>query len=203
MNYHKTICATGSFLRRCGLGSRGRFLAESIGGNGLARKCVSVFLVLMLSGLAAPAFAGDDMNMKLLPQSLPLAPASWMALPPVTSLREMPGALAFALPQSVQPQATPANQPQTPPASQPQPQPTKPNAGQSTSGAMKWGGIALMLGGGALVGRGASITDPCSGLSGPGVLCTSNYQTVRAASLALGGVAIVVGAVLFLHRHHH
>jgi hypothetical protein len=142
----------------------------------MVQKCIAVFLVLMLSGLAAPAFAADYMNTKLIPKTFPLAMAS---------------SSAFALPQSSQPQAQP-----TQPA-----QPTTPNSGVSTSGGMKWGGIVLMIGGAGLVARGASITDPCSAYSGPGVLCTSNYQEVRAASLALGGAALVAGVVLFLHRH--
>jgi hypothetical protein len=148
----------------------------------MVQKCIAVFLVLMLSGLAAPAFAADYTNTKLIPNTFPMALAS---------------SSAFALPQSSQPQAQPTSQPQA------QPQPPKPNSGASeTNAGMKWGGIVLMIGGAGLVARGASITDPCSAYSGPGVLCTSNYQTVRAASLALGGVALVTGAVLFMRRHH-
>jgi hypothetical protein len=155
----------------------------------MVQKYIAVFLVVMLPGLATPAFAGDYMNTKLLPQRFPLVLEISTAQPPGTTFSEMPGTLAFAPQQSSQDQAQPA-------------QPAQPNSGQWTSGGKKWGGIALMIGGGALLARGAAITDPCTGFSGPDVLCTSNYQTVRATSFAIGGVAVAVGAVLFSLRHH-
>jgi hypothetical protein len=160
----------------------------------MVRKYVAVLLALMLSGLAAPAFAGDYQNAKLLPQSFSLALASPAALAPRTTFGGVAGTVAFAMPQSGQPHG------QSPQPSQPQAQPPLANH-RETSGARKWGGIALMIGGGALIARGATVTDPCSGLSGPGVLCTSNYQEVRAASLGVGGAALIAGVVLFLHRH--
>jgi len=157
----------------------------------MVQKWIAVFLVPMLFGMTAPAFAGDYTNTKLFPGRFPLVLESSAALPPGTTLSGMHGALASDMPQPSPDQAKPTQSPQ-PPTSR---------SGQSTSSGLKWGGIALMIGGGALVARGATITDPCSGFSGPGILCTSNYQAVRASSVVIGGAALVVGAVLFSHRH--
>jgi hypothetical protein len=100
----------------------------------------------------------------------------------------MPADLALDLPQSSQ---DPAKTPSTPAKKT-----------QTTSNGLKWGGIALMAGGGGLMVRGAVLTDPCKSY-GPGYICTSNYQTVRFSSLAIGGVAVAAGALLFAHRHHN
>ena len=69
----------------------------------MVQKYIAVFLVLMLSSLtAAPAFAGDYTNAKLLPHRLPLsgsaaaALASSTALPPRATFSEMVATAAFA-----------------------------------------------------------------------------------------------------------
>ena len=78
----------------------------------MVQKYIAVFLVVMLSSMAAaPAFAGDYTNTKLLPHRLPLsgsaALASSTVLPPRSTFNQMAGAVAFA-PQQGQPtQPTP------------------------------------------------------------------------------------------------
>jgi hypothetical protein len=69
-------------------------------------------------------------------------------------------------------------------------------------GATRWLGLALVAGGGAMIAHGAMISDPCSSFAGPGVLCASNYQTVRTSYMATGGSTVGLG-LLFLFVHHH
>jgi hypothetical protein len=73
---------------------------------------------------------------------------------------------------------------------------------RSGFGPIRWFGLALVGGGGALIAHGAMISDPCSSFNGTGVICASNYQTVRASFFAVGGATAGLGAVLLLVHHH-
>lgn len=161
----------------------------------MMQKYVAVLLVVMLSGLAAPAFAGDYRNTKLLPQSFSLVLARPAAFAPVTRFGATAGTVAFAPPQSGQSQAQP------PQSSQPQMQPAKANRGGLTRrGKVMLGvGIGMMGVGGANVAYGAFAADPCSGQSG----CISNAGLARPVDIGLGSALIAVGAVLVLASRHH
>ena len=159
----------------------------------MVQKYIAVFLVFMLSSLtAAPAFAGDYTNAKLLPHRLPMAGsasaalASSTALPPRTTFNEVVGALAFA--------------PQQP--GQPQPQPASPTKGELTTAGkvMKWVGIGLIGAGAADIAVGAAIsnTNTCAGVSN----CININGVARTVYYASGGVSIGVGAVLLIVGLH-
>ena len=159
----------------------------------MVQKYIAVFLVFMLSSMAAaPAFAGDYTNTKLLPHRLPLsvsasaALATSAAIPARTTFSEMAGTLAFA--------------PQQP--GQPQPQATSPSKGELTTAGkvMKWVGIALMAGGAADVAAGAVVSNSnsCAGSSN----CLDLGSIARPVYYASGGVSIGIGAVLLIVGLH-
>lgn len=160
----------------------------------MVQKYVSTCLVLVFLGVATPAFAGDYVNPNLFSQRMPLSAAAFPALagarflPPSVALHS---GLAFAPPQPGQ----------TQPGQTPLVQPAK---GSLTGKGQffKWGGVVLMGVGAALVVRGASLSDPCKSY-GPGYLCTSNYQQVRAVSLGLGGASAGTGLVMFLLHNRY
>lgn len=58
-----------------------------------------------------------------------------------------------------------------------------------------------MILGGAMIARGAALSDPCNGYSGRNVISTSNYQTVRTSSFGVGAGSFVSGAALFALRN--
>lgn len=157
----------------------------------MVQRYVSMCLVLLLVGLTTPAFAGDYVNMHLLPQKLPLpALATPSPLGSMESSLALHSGVALALPQSGQTQT----------------QPSQATAARSGNGeltgkgvAFKWMGVLLMGGGGALIARGATISDPCHGIPG----CISNYTTVRAASIGLGAALAGTGAFLFARHNHY
>jgi len=162
----------------------------------VVQKYIALILALMLSGLtAAPAFAGDYMNLKLLPHRIPFAEsassalASSAALPPRTTFSEMAGALAFAPPQTGQGQpAQPA--PPAPPA-----QPAKKEL--TTKGKiMKWVGIGLMASGGIDIAAGAAVSgsSSCNGNS----YCTTVNSVSKGIYYGSGGACIGVGAILLI-----
>lgn len=154
----------------------------------MLQKCVSLTLSLALLGIATPVFAGDEIVPLFSPDAASAAPFKFQ--PPANLNLFSPG-VAFA-PRF----QTPG---QTSPQSAPTPSPRDP----SNHGKLfKWLGIAMMGGGGALIGRGAAISNPCSAYQGPGVLCTSNYQEVRISSFAVGGALAATGLVLFFHGRH-
>jgi hypothetical protein len=153
----------------------------------MVQKYISMIVVLLLLGFTMPAFAGDYVNPNLLPNRLPLTASVSSSLAGRVTLT--PG-LAFAPPQAGQSQQTPA--PQNPPV--------KGKGGGSK--VYKVVGIVMMGAGSALIARGAVLSDPCKGLNGPYVLCTSNYTTVRAASFGVGGGLAGGGLILFLHGRH-
>ena len=140
-------------------------------------------------GGAAPVVAVELVGTKPITSSAPLALARFGGLPSWSTSSLMPGIRIpgnLAFPQVGQPQT-----PSTPPE--------KSNPGTHTSGAKKWGGIALMIYGGLQIAGGAAMSDPCKGF-GQGV-CTSNYGTVRTASFVIGGGSFATGAFLFSRRH--
>jgi hypothetical protein len=160
----------------------------------MVQKYISMCLVLLLVGLTTPAFAGDYVNARLLPQKLPLPALA--TLPPPASMESnlaLHSGLALATPQSGQTQLDPN-----------QATGARSGNGELTGKgvAFKWLGVGLMVGGGALIARGATISNPCNGY-GPGVLCTSNYAQVRAVSIGLGAALAGTGALLFARHNHY
>ena len=156
---------------------------ESVSVKRAVQKCLAVFFVLILPGMSVPVLAGDLVNTKLLQSNFPASIAGSAAFEPKAALAPLQGNLAFGMPQN------------TPPPS------SNNSSGDSVSAFRKWGGITFMAAGGGLVAGGASISDPCKGLSGPYVSCTSNYTSVRTSAFIIGGATAAVGAWLFMTRH--
>ena len=145
----------------------------------MVQKYIAALLVLTMLGLATPCLAADFANPAPLLQAHLVNPKF---IPQRASFGSLAGSLAFAPPQSPQGQAL------------------KPSSRSLTTAGkvMKWIGIGLMISGGAEAGYGAIVKDPCSGLSGPYLTCTSNYTTVRTVYFAAGGASVGIGAVLLL-----
>jgi hypothetical protein len=141
----------------------------------MVQKYIAAILVLTLLGLATPAMAGDLVNPNLIPKR-----PTYAGLAP---------GLAFS------PQQTSPSAPGTP---------AKSGSGELTTAGkvMKWVGIGLIASGGAETIYAATIKDPCAGISGPYVSCTSNYSTVRAVYYGSGGASIGVGAILLIVGLH-
>jgi hypothetical protein len=154
----------------------------------MLQKYIAVLLVVMLSGLTAPAFAGDFVNMKLIPQSFPMALANPAPPQPAPTLGATAGTLALALPQAGGSQMQPA-----PPA--------RPNSGHMTTGGKIMTGIGVaFIGVGAVnVGYGAFAKDPCAGVSG----CVSNASTARPVDIGVGSALILTGTALIAVARHH
>jgi len=146
----------------------------------MTQKYISVLVVMTLLAAASPVFAGELVNPNLLSDKL--------ALPALASSPAMASGVALALPQSSQSQLAAHS-----------------GEGELTGKGkvFKWLGVGLMLGGGALIARGATVSNPCNAFAGPGVICTSNYQAVRAASLGVGGASAGAGFIMFLRHNHY
>jgi hypothetical protein len=148
----------------------------------MVQKYIAVFLVLMLSGLAAPAFAGDFVNMKLIPQSFPLALASPAAIPPATGPSAIAGTLAYAMPQSSQGQPA-------------QPSQAKP---VSTRHWSKAGKIMTVIGIGLAGAGGFMMTRSNQTISTDGDVETQiNWKATGALTMSAGAVLAIIG----LTRH--
>ncbi len=144
----------------------------------MVQKCIAVLLVLMLSGLAAPAFAGDFVNMKLVAQSLPLSLLSPAAIPPSA----VGGTLAYAMPQSSQAQST-------------QPSQAKP---ASTRHWSKAGKIMTVVGIGLAGAGGFMMTRSNQTISTNGDVETQiNWKATGALTMSAGAVLAIIG----LTRH--
>jgi hypothetical protein len=154
----------------------------------MLQKCISLCLVVALLSVAAPAFAGDEMNPQPPQQSVAATAATVFTFHPPAGLNTFKAAIALAPPRILSGEQNPPSQTS----------PTPNDSGSlSTKGKVfKWLGIAMLGGGGALIGRGVALSDPCKAYSGPGVICTSNYQEVRGASIGLGAALAGVGAVM-------
>ena len=128
----------------------------------MVQKYIAVLLVLTTLGLTSPCLAGDFANLTPLLQTR-LANLT----PPRATLGSLTGGLAFAPPQSGQPSQPGQPQAQAAPSG---------SGGMSTKGKVfTWVGVGLIAEGGFDAAYGAAILkDPCSGVSGPYVTCTSN-----------------------------
>jgi hypothetical protein len=161
--------------------------------RGMLREYVSVSLVLVLLGLGTPAFAGDFVNPNPLPRKLALTALN--AAPAMEPGVALNSGLAPALPQSGQIPGT-----QMEPA---QASAVRPAELTAKGRVFKWLGVGLMVGGAALMIRGATLSDPCNAFTGPGVFCTSNYTQIRAVSLGIGGASVGAGLLMFLRHNHY
>jgi hypothetical protein len=160
----------------------------------VVQKYIAAVVVLVLLSLNAPAFAGEFVNRNLPSNRVPLfslAPTTAVdssVLIPRAALGNL-GVFAVAPPQSGQGQ-TPASKPKT--------------GALTTKGRVfKWVGIGLMAEGAFSGLYGAAVlSDPCSGMSGRYVSCTSNYTTVRATWFGICAASVVTGAILLVKGLH-
>jgi hypothetical protein len=66
-----------------------------------------------------------------------------------------------------------------------------------------WVGVGLIAEGGFDAAYGAAILkDPCSGVSGPYVTCTSNYSTVRGVWLGASAAVAAIGVIFLIKGLH-